>query len=188
MKKIYLFLFIILVSCNSNINLNNDDLTANQKFIKNCFDKSLYYSKIYPDSLSYLAKILEKKALNENENFQAMTAYFKAIDFKKNSSFELSLKQYEKMFLLLKTSKNDTLKAYAFSGKGSYYNYIGDYPKAFENYFKALKIFELNKMTEKVGFTNSNIGEVYMKKDDLITAKKYLISATINLESKKNKI
>lgn len=174
MKQLVLFFVFIMFSCKNNSDSHLANLNSNQTFIKNSYNKITYYSNESPDSIAILIPILEKKVALENNEFKAMVCQFKATNYFSKSQFELAFKQQQITLSLLNNSTADSLIARAIQGKATYYKRTGDYPKAIDNYFRALKMYEKLNKTESIGSILCNIGEVYSMKNDPKNTEKYL--------------
>ena len=172
MKKIYAIFIILLFCCSSKS--NNENLTENQKFIKECYSKITYYIYETKDSISILIPILEQKSKLESNEFKAIVCRFKSIDYSANNQFELSLKQEKIALSLLKNSNADLIIAHSLQSIGNYQKRTGNYPVAIENYLKALKIFKKLKKYNGIGSVLGNMGEVYSMKNDFKNAEKNL--------------
>jgi len=95
----------------------------------------------------------------------------------RNSTPEESVK-YGKEALILAKKYDITIelaKAYGFLGVA--YRNLGNYPDAFDNYFKGLKISETYGHKEQEGYANINIGNLYIYQESYKDAVNYLNKA-----------
>ncbi len=187
MKKnvLIVFLSLLLFSCNKPKPVPNSTVTPNQQKIASWYDDVNYLSKVEGDSLTYYAIKMEKAAQNEPNEYKAMATLVRGISFANFSSYERALKEYEKAQQLLKNSKADSLKGRVFNCIGSYYKNRGNYPMAFESYYKALRIFEKLQNTTGISSVNANMGQIYQQKNDLAAAEHHLKIAIKALAHKK---
>jgi len=95
----------------------------------------------------------------------------------RNSTPEESVK-YGKLSIILSQKYNNTMelaKAYGFTGVA--YRNLGNYPNAFDNYFKGLKVSEKYEHKEQEGYANINIGNLYIYQESYSDAINYLSKA-----------
>jgi signal transduction histidine kinase len=130
-------------------------------------------------------QIMDSASTNEPAEYKAMAEIGNGVLNVNKATNVLALKHFERALRLLKDSKADSLKARAYAGMGSSYKNTGDYPKAVECLFKALKIYELRNDKQGISFTNGNLAQVYLQKNDSKLAKEYATAATNVLKDNK---
>lgn len=183
-KLVLLFIALLLVSCSPGD--KEAVTTANQASIirqYNQIDAALQNSL---DSLERHLERMNRSSENEPDIYKAMTAIGYGRLYSNRSSYEVSLKSYEKAIRLLKGTKQDTLLAKAYTGIGNYYKNTGDYPQASNYLLKGLRIFENAENLNGVATTNANIGQLYMQRNDQKQSKEFLLKAMKTLANHKS--
>jgi len=169
-----LLLLIIYLISSCNATLKNEDESI--KKVNFWYSQQNYYAQIKRDSVLHYALLIEAAAKNLPVEYQAMAVIGKA-RFYVGKKVKLSAKLYGQSLNMLAHSKADSLIGRAYNGLGVCYIKMSDFSIALENYFKALKLFEKINDTKGIGGVLANIGEVYQLKNDLPTAKKYILRA-----------
>ncbi|MCS6821892.1 MAG: tetratricopeptide repeat protein [Microscillaceae bacterium] len=77
--------------------------------------------------------------------------------------------------------------AKSYNTQGVIYRNIGDYDKALECFFKALKVAENIKNIEQIAYSNNNLGDIYKNKKDYKKAINYIQKAILLFEQIKDK-
>lgn len=179
MKKIIVVLVVLMlaVSCKKEAVVKNDSLSATQKQIERDYRRVFYMSKVNPDSLQFYADKLEKETVGQPTEYKVMAMIAKGIYYGNFNSYQLALEEYEKALVLLKDSRADSLKCRLYIGIGNNSKINGNNPKAFANFYKALRLYE--KLGDRFGIANvnSNIAQIHMQKGDIVLAKEYLHTA-----------
>jgi signal transduction histidine kinase len=178
-------IFFILVSCTESKEKKKPVSTANRENIKKWFNSVREQNNREVDSVTVAN--MEKAAINEPAEYKAMASLASGIFYSVSASYELSIKHYEKALRLPKKPAADTLNAFAYTGIGNCCKHTGDYPKALDNLYKALKIFENRNNKLGISMANAYIGEVHMQKNDFNSAKENLKIALKTLENDKGK-
>ncbi len=188
MKKIITLFFVLLLlfSCKKETLPTKNIKSTNQRQIEKWFNAATSPSKSSVESIaSYVVKI-EHPTLNEPNEYKAMSAYVKGIQFADNSSYILSIKQFDNGLQLLKKSNADSLKAKLYNGLGNIYKQTGNYSKAADNLYKSLKIYEKLQNNTGISSVNASLGELYFQKDNVNAAKEHLVIALKALENDKS--
>jgi signal transduction histidine kinase len=184
MKK-RLFSIILLVftlSCIAQTNSKRLDsllrVSKNQKeisLVSTLNEISWEFKNANMDSAFYYArKALQiSKRINSNKaiafSYNSLASCFDNI-----GELDSSLVYHKKSLAIKIQIKNNEGVADSYNNIGIVYDLMGDYPKALENYFKALKIYETEKVEfDKVPMALSNIGIVYKKLKDYKKALNY---------------
>ena len=166
-----LFLFVcLLFSCNATYKKEDERINK----VNFWYSQQNYYAQINQDSVLHYALMIEKAAINLPVEYQAMAVMGKA-RFYVGKKVKLSAKLYEQSLTMLANSKADSLIGRAYNGLGVCYIKTSDFSNALQNYFKALRIFEKINDSKGVGGVLANIGEMYQLKNDLPTAKRYIL-------------
>lgn len=142
MKIISIVLFVLLLSCQKHKSIPKISQSTNQVAIERLYNNLSSISEESSDSILLYANKMEYLARNEPKEYRSMALFFKGVSYANGSSYLLSNKHLESALQLLKDSKADTLNAKIFNGFASNYMNTGDYPKALNNIYKALKIYE----------------------------------------------
>ena len=184
--KIFLAIFSFLLlffSCQKEKQIQKKIDSTDQLKITTWYNNINSISKSFPDSIAIYADKMEQLAINQPNEYQSMAAFMKGVYHSNQAQYQLSNKQYETAFQLLENSKADTLQAKIYLGLGNNFKYLGDYPKAFENLYKALKIFEKHK--KNVGICNALniIGEINFQKGNVTLAKENIEKALAIMEN-----
>ena len=154
----------------------------------NNFNKlSNEFREIHPDSVSFYAKkafVLSQKnnydfgeanALMNFGNAQIILSdYTKALQY-----FGRAKSKFEK---LLSNSKSDILQvknglARAHASFGVVFSEENNYPRALENYFKALKLYQETNQKQSISKLYNNIGIVYKSQKNLPKALEFLLKS-----------
>jgi len=130
---------------------------------------------------------LERLAANQPAPYKAMADIACGIASASSASYELARKYYETALRQASQPAADTLRAFALTGIGNSYKNTGDYPKAFDAFYKALKIFENRKHADGISTVNSYIGETHIQKGDFPAARENLTIALKTLEHDKGR-
>ncbi len=149
-------------------------MTEKQSKIVQAYKNIGQISITAPDSLEIYANNLERLSVGEPNIYKAMASFARAAFYQNKSSYGLSKKYYEQSVRLIGNAKFDTIAAKACIGLANDYKNTGDYPKAFECLYKALKIYE--KHQNKYGICSSYgcMAQIYLQKDDLVSAEENL--------------
>jgi len=187
MKKIIVVLAILMlaISCKKEAVTKNNFLSATRKQIERDYRRVFYMSKVNTDSLQFYADKLEKETLHQPNEYKVMAMIAKGIYYGNFNSYQLALEEYEKGLVLLKDSKADSLKCRLYIGIGNNSKINGNNPKAFANFYKALRIYE--KLGDRFGISdvNANIAQIHIQKGDIEVAKEYLHIALKTMEKDK---
>lgn len=170
------FLVMLFIYCLSSCNPARQKESDTIKKVNFWYSQQNYYVQKKPDSVLHFALLIEAAAKKLPVEYQAMAVIGKARHYI-GTKVKLSTRLYEQSLTMLINSKADSLLGRAYNGLGVCYIKMSDYSNALENYFKALRIFEKNKDVKGTGGVLANIGEVYQLKEDLPTAKKYILRA-----------
>ena len=166
-----LFLFVcLLFSCNATYKKEDERINK----VNSWYSQQNHYAQINRDSVLHYALMIEKAAINLPVEYQAMAVMGKA-RFYVGKKVKLSAKLYEQSLTMLANSQADSLIGRAYNGLGVCYIKTSDFSNALQNYFIALRIFEKINDSKGVGGVLANIGEVYQLKNDLPTAKRYIL-------------
>lgn len=177
------FLIGLMVSCSEKAGKATSGLTDNQRFIVSQFNAVRSLQNQKTDSAHIAA--IDKAAVAEPAEYQAMAHLAWGIYYNGTSSYELALKNFEKALWKVKRPEADTLKALALSGIGNSYKHTADYPKALRYLYKSLDIFENHKDSVSIARVNSFIGDVHVQKSDFASAKENLKIALRILDNDK---
>jgi len=168
---IFVFCIAVLYSCHPA--RQGDEMTI--KKVNDWYSQQNYYAQLNRgDSVLHYALLIEAAAKNLPVAYQAMAVIGKA-RYNVGKKIKLSVKLYEQSLGMLEHTKADSLIGRAYNGLGVSYIKMSDYSNALEYYFKALRLFEKINDTKGIGGVLANIGEVYQVKNDLPTAKKYIL-------------
>jgi tetratricopeptide (TPR) repeat protein len=80
---------------------------------------------------------MDRLAAGLPSEYKAMASIAHGIASASASSYELARKYYETALWQAQRPSADTLKAFALTGIGNSYKHTGDYPKAFDSFYKA---------------------------------------------------
>jgi signal transduction histidine kinase len=160
-------ILLLLFSCRQQERRKETTINAKQAFIEKRYKNTSHIVNTYPDSLVIYANETEKLAVGQPELYQAMAAYIRGASYQNVSSYELSKKYFEKTVSLLDSLKYESIKARAYIGLANNNKNTGDYPKAFSDLYKALKIYE--KRDHKNGISSAYIcmAQIYLQKNDI---------------------
>ena len=187
LKHLIVLLFsFVVISCNNKEVPKKNSISKNQLEIQTSFKKINLFLQQSIDSLEFYATQMEKNSKNEPSEYQAMASIARAVFYGNKSQNELSFKSYEKAMELLANSKADSLKASTFYGIGNYYKHAGEFPKAFENLYKALVYYEKDSNKYGIASVNNSLGVIYSEKGDFDLAKRHLGISMKLLEKKKS--
>ncbi|HLA55721.1 MAG TPA: sensor histidine kinase [Flavobacterium sp.] len=182
---------ILLISCSLLLfSCKKDSISRQRKSVgKQQIEKWYNTAKSVElplDSIAAYAAKMENAAIKQPNEYKAMAAYIRGVYYSGNSTYELAAKSFEKGLLLLGKSKADTLKAKIYNALGSNYKTRGDYPKAFGNLYKSLRIYEKKHNNVGICSVQTAICEVYFQKDDIKSAKEHIDIALKALEKEKS--
>lgn len=175
--KYFLLIFVALIlSCQQESSKPLPD-THHKKEIADALSRVRSSKGYSVDSIAKLIPDYERKAKNLPSEYKAMVEIVRASTSMNRASYQLGIQELEKAISLVKDSKADTLKAFAWSGIGNSHKNLGDFPKAQQYFYKALTIFEKYRDTINISNQYANLGEVFMQKNDLAQAKENLLTA-----------
>ena len=167
----FVFFITVLYSCNPAP--TGDDGTI--KKVNDWYSQQNHYALLNrEDSILHYALLIDSAAKNLPVAYQAMAVIGKA-RYNVGKKIKLSTKLYEQSLTMLANTQADSLIGRAYNGLGVCFIKMSDYSNALQYYFKALRLFEKINDTKGIGGVLANIGEVYQVKNDLSSAKKYIL-------------
>ncbi|RYF90815.1 MAG: tetratricopeptide repeat protein [Chitinophagaceae bacterium] len=173
--RLLLYIFILcllhpILSCTESKSEKGKTIAA----VNQWYQLQTQYSLISIDSVLKFAVLIDSAAKDLPNPFKAMALVGKGRYYSSKSP-ELAFKYNNQALALLNNSGADSISARAYNGLGIYYIKKSDYPNALDNYFKALRLFEKAKDEKGMGGVLANIGEVFQVKNDVASAKKYIL-------------
>lgn len=170
--------FLLICSCqNSERKTFNQKTTPARKEIIKRYTSLSYISNTYPDSLGYYANRTERLAANQPPVFQAMASFIRGVYHQNTSSNELARKCFEKTLKLVPGRQYDTIQAKTYIGLGSVYKNFGEYPKAFDYLYKALRIYEKHRNKYGMASSYGSLAQIHQQKNDVKAARENLLKA-----------
>ncbi len=185
MRIILILLCVLLVSCQKKKPIQKVIHSPNQIKIERLYNDLNSITKESLDSILLYVNRMEHLAKNEPKEYQAMAVFMKGVYYSNDTSFLLSNKNFDVALQLLKNSDADTLKAKIYNGIGNNYKIKGDYPKAFDNLYKALKIYERYQDKNGICSVNTILGEINFQKGNIPLSKENIKTALKVLENDK---
>ncbi len=178
-------LLLLLVSCQKEKQIPKQIQHPDQLKIAAWYNNLNTISKNTPDSIAFYANKMEQMARNQSKEYQAMAAFMKGVYHSNTASYQLGNKHFETALQLLEHSKADTLQAKVYDALANNLKITGDYPKAFNYLYRALKIFEKHQDHFGISSTYAIIGEINFQKGNIAVAKENIEKAINALKDNK---
>ncbi len=187
MQKYYLIFFLfVLVACKNQRVASPNRIAKNNKAIAQYYDRMLKTSGADADSnakaLVHLKKQFNSKS-TATDSFKYAVAY--GIHKSTKGAYSEALKQLDDAKENLKRIENDTLQTDWLMWTAICHKSRGDYPLAFRYVFQALKKYEKMGFSQGIARVYGTLGQIYLQKEDLLSAEKYLLKAKAVLKDKK---
>ncbi|MFY7665088.1 tetratricopeptide repeat-containing sensor histidine kinase [Flavobacterium sp.] len=187
MQKYYLILFLsVLVACKNQRAASPNLSAKNNKAIAQYYDRMVKTSGAGADSNAKALDRLKKQFNSKStaiDSFKYAVAY--GIHQSTKGSYSEALKQLEDAKENLKRIENDTLQTDWLMWTAICHKSRGDYPLAFRYVFQALKKYEKMGFSQGIARVYGTLGQIYLQKEDLLSAEKYLLKAKAVLKDKK---
>ncbi len=186
MQKYYLvFLLFTILGCKERTDSPVKSSLKNNSAIGLYYDEMLKTSGAGADSnvetLAKLKKQLDAKSTAvDSFKFAVASGIFKSTQ----GAYSEALKRLDEANQHLKHIENDTLQTDWLMWTAICHKSRGDYPLAFRYVFQALKKYEKMKYVQGAARVYGTLGQIYLQKDDLPSAEKYLLKAKALLKDK----
>lgn len=187
MSKFFLLLsFPILFSCSQSKKENTVDNTTEVK-VKHWYNLGISSAQRDHFSIRLYADSIEKMEHKVSNDYIVMGKLLRAFSFVKYAKDNEAYKHFMEANSLLKNSDADSLKNKVLNGLGQYFQTNGDYVAAHKYFVQSLKIAEKSNKRIEIAAAHSNLGDLYLHKNDLKSGNKHLSKALDLLKSKKNR-
>ena len=164
------YIFIILSFC-----LTQGYSTTIEEHLKSQLDLAYTLEASKPDSALVIYKSIIKESRKANLPLYTFKAtQYSGIVFSDNGRYDSAQVYYEKALEISKTSGNRTGEGAVYINLGNVFLFRSLYPEAIESYHSGIRIYEVEKDTNKLSIAYRNLSGLYRELEDYTHYEEYL--------------